>query len=202
MGQPDPTADIAPADWAFHVDTGRACLNFIATVGDRGRLAFDRWRRSGDLARWCVEAGLLAESPSIHLRQLETARALREAIYRTVMAVRGGKRPRRADVEVINRWAAQPLPAPQLGDNGREIIVRFGKPLEAVLAMVARDAIELVSSPAIDKVRQCGETSCSVLFVDTSRPGKRRWCSMSRCGNRMKKVAYRQRLRREQTAEP
>lgn len=65
--------------------------------------------------------------------------------------------------------------------------------------MVARDAIELVSSPAIDKVRQCAETSCSVLFADTSRPGQRRWCSMRRCGNRMKKATYRQRLHGKKT---
>jgi predicted RNA-binding Zn ribbon-like protein len=31
------------------------------------------------------------------------------------------------------------------------------------------------------------------MFIDRSRPGRRRWCSMERCGNRDKTARYRQR---------
>jgi predicted RNA-binding Zn ribbon-like protein len=34
------------------------------------------------------------------------------------------------------------------------------------------------------------------MFIDHSRPGRRRWCSMERCGNRAKTARYRQRRRR------
>ncbi|NEE48667.1 CGNR zinc finger domain-containing protein, partial [Streptomyces sp. SID8455] len=43
-------------------------------------------------------------------------------------------------------------------------------------------------------IRTCGADDCRLLFVDTSRPGKRRWCSMERCGNRHKVRAHRARL--------
>jgi predicted RNA-binding Zn ribbon-like protein len=190
------SADIPPSEWAFHTDTGRPCLDFVATAGDRAHLAFDRWREPQDLARWCVEAGLLAQPPGVELAQLKTARTLREAIYRTVAAVRGRARPRLSDVAELNRWAARPTPTPELADDGRSATLRLDSPLEAVFTIVARDAIELLTGPLLDRVRQCAESTCSVLFVDASRPGKRRWCSMSRCGNRRKKAAYRRRLRR------
>jgi predicted RNA-binding Zn ribbon-like protein len=190
------STDIRRSEWAFHTDTGRSCLDFVATVGDRAHLAFDRWREPQDLARWCVEAGLLAQRPCVQPAHLKTARGLRDAIYHTIVAVRGGERPRRSDVAQLNRWAGRPMPTPELADDGRSATLRLDNPLEAVFTIVARDAIELLTGPLLERTRQCAESSCSVLFVDTSRPGKRRWCSMSRCGNRRKKAAYRRRLRR------
>nr|WP_312856528.1 CGNR zinc finger domain-containing protein [Phytoactinopolyspora halotolerans] len=37
--------------------------------------------------------------------------------------------------------------------------------------------------------------SVGQFLVDTSRPGKRRWCSMQRCGNLAKVRGHRQRSR-------
>jgi hypothetical protein len=36
----------------------------------------------------------------------------------------------------------------------------------------------------LDRVRRCANPECGWLFLDDSRAGKRRWCSMSSCGNR------------------
>jgi predicted RNA-binding Zn ribbon-like protein len=197
MIEAGPTPLIAPSDWEFHFETGRRCLDFVATLGGRAHLAFDRWRVPADLSRWCVEAGMLKVAPALDARHLEQARMLRESIYRTIDAVRAERRPKQRDIEELNRWAVRPALAPQLERDGRTVKWKFGKPLDTVLATVARDAIELVSDPDLDRVHKCAATSCSVLFLDTSRPGKRRWCSMSRCGNRMKKATYRQRQRKK-----
>ncbi|OMI39844.1 CGNR zinc finger domain-containing protein [Streptomyces sparsogenes] len=35
-------------------------------------------------------------------------------------------------------------------------------------------------------VRTCGSERCALRFVDRSPAHNRRWCSMSRCGNRTK----------------
>ncbi|MFI7632863.1 CGNR zinc finger domain-containing protein [Nonomuraea sp. NPDC049400] len=35
-------------------------------------------------------------------------------------------------------------------------------------------------------MRACGSGRCALRFVDRSQAGNRRWCSMSRCGNRTK----------------
>jgi predicted RNA-binding Zn ribbon-like protein len=46
-------------------------------------------------------------------------------------------------------------------------------------------------------MRQCADAKgCGWLFLDESRAGTRRWCSMGECGNRAK--AHRHYLRRKQ----
>ncbi len=62
-----------------------------------------------------------------------------------------------------------------------------------LLSTVARDAIDLFTGPYADRVRECGADDCRLLFVDTSRPGRRRWCAMEHCGNREKARAHRAR---------
>jgi predicted RNA-binding Zn ribbon-like protein len=39
---------------------------------------------------------------------------------------------------------------------------------------------------APDRIRSCDHPDCELWFLDTSRNGTRRWCSMERCGNRAK----------------
>jgi len=188
----DDTTDIEPGDWAFHFDTGRSCLNFTSTLAERDGRRFDRWRAETDLARWFAEAGMDVPAP-VGTHELQTARDLREAIYRLVTAAHAGRKPKPADIDLINQWSAKPVAAPQLSADARQLVWRAAKAFEAALADLARDAIELVTSPDLAKLHECEEHSCSVLFVDHSRPGKRRWCSMSRCGNRVKKIAFRKR---------
>ena len=42
-------------------------------------------------------------------------------------------------------------------------------------------------------MRKC--ESCVVHFLDTSKKGARRWCSMNICGNKVKVANYQQRKR-------
>lgn len=37
-----------------------------------------------------------------------------------------------------------------------------------------------------DRIRRCGGEACTLYFLDTTRNGTRRWCSMASCGNRSK----------------
>jgi len=60
---------------------------------------------------------------------------------------------------------------------------------------VARDGVELLSGPLAARVRKCANPSCAILFVDSSRSNRRRWCSMAACGNKAKVGAFRRRLR-------
>jgi predicted RNA-binding Zn ribbon-like protein len=36
------------------------------------------------------------------------------------------------------------------------------------------------------RIRRCANETCVLVFLDTSRNGQRRWCSMASCGNRLK----------------
>lgn len=193
MNKDSPQTDIDPSDLAFRFDSGRLCLNAVASVGGWRQDDIERWRTPEDLGRWCVEAGLLSTTPKVSEAELAEARALREVTYRLVQAARSQRSLEQKDLEALNSWAARPALIPELAANGQNLIWRAEAPLEAVLASVARDAVELLAGDLIGRIRECAAPDCTVLFIDGSRPGKRRWCSMNRCGNRLKKQAFRQR---------
>ena len=63
----------------------------------------------------------------------------------------------------------------------------------APLTPIAHSAVEMLSSVDRRRLRPCAAPDCRRWFVDTSRGGRRRWCSMARCGNRRKAARYRER---------
>jgi predicted RNA-binding Zn ribbon-like protein len=76
--------------------------------------------------------------------------------------------------------------------NGKwslEFVAREGG-LDWLLAAVARSAAELVAEGSSARRRVCSNPSCGLFFYDNSRTRRRRWCSMSRCGNRHKVAAF------------
>jgi predicted RNA-binding Zn ribbon-like protein len=182
---------LPPEELRFLFIAGRPCLDLAATVGERWRRSFERLRTPEDLGRWLVGSGMAAEAPAVDQAELEAARALRDAIYRAAkLAGRGTLDP--DDVAQINLWATAPVPVPQL-DADRRVSRVSERVVPAALASIARDAIDLLSGPLATRVRECAAEDCALLFVDASRPGRRRWCSMDGCGNRAKTTSYRRR---------
>jgi predicted RNA-binding Zn ribbon-like protein len=64
-----------------------------------------------------------------------------------------------------------------------------------LLAPVAEAAARLLIDADPARLRRCDAPGCSLWFLDTSRNGRRRWCSMARCGNRAKVAAHYRRNR-------
>ncbi|MEU5262687.1 ABATE domain-containing protein [Amycolatopsis sp. NPDC021455] len=169
----------------FRSGAGRLCLDFIRTLRFRGTPS--ETEELPDAAAWGAWIDQLGPfSVAVRPASVEEARALREAVHSllTEPAVRPVVRQR------LNRFAALPVPAPSLTSSG-ELRWQASDPASATLALLARDALDLVTSAEFARVRRCAGTRCGALFLDTSRPGTRRWCSMEICGNQAKKSTYR-----------
>jgi predicted RNA-binding Zn ribbon-like protein len=161
--------------WWF--DSGDIALDFAYTGSMGGRPEWERWHSPQDLEWWMEERfGVRVTATAADLRR---AKRLRDAIAGLVTDVSRGRSQRPEQHAVVNRYAAQPDVAPQLGSGPPQPKV------DQLLATVAREAVHLLSDHA-DRIRECGADDCAVVYVDTSRSGNRRWCSMSRCGNRHK----------------
>jgi predicted RNA-binding Zn ribbon-like protein len=175
----------------FRQGAGRLCLDFIRTLRHRGTpRASEELADPAALAAWIRQFDTCENDPAPAMTDLHEARTLREAIYELITAAREG-RPCGAEARaLINRAAARPVPAPVLDDSGR-LRWRADDPVPASLALLARDALDLATSPAIARVRGCANPECAALFLDGSRPGTRRWCSMNTCGNQAKKETLR-----------
>ncbi|MFG6195475.1 CGNR zinc finger domain-containing protein [Nonomuraea sp. JJY05] len=180
---------------AFPFIGGRPCLDFVATLGKRHSVPVERLPDPAAFGRWIVEAGLQPEEPMVSLEALAAARTLREALYRLLACARNGRSPDPADLAEINRAAARPDLAPQLAPSGTVVRTQTGDVASAVLATISRDAVLLVGGPLMDRVKECENDDCSLLFLDDSQARRRRWCSMERCGNLAKIAGYRSRNR-------
>ncbi|HWX32048.1 MAG TPA: ABATE domain-containing protein [Steroidobacteraceae bacterium] len=143
-----------------------------------------------DLARWLVTAGMASTKPRTTAKDLAAARVLREAIY--VLAGKPSRAKAEAARKTLNRIAADTAAAPQLQTNGT---MRLEGNAGALLVTLAREAVQLFGSDAAKLIRQCESRSCTLYFVDNSRRGDRRWCSMSACGNKAKVSEFRRRKR-------
>lgn len=143
-----------------------------------------------DMDRWLIAAGLADEPSQADAEDLSAARDLRESLYALALA-RAEDRPLpEAPRLALNALAAQASAEPWLDAAGR---ARLKGRARALLASVAREAVLLLGGEA--RIRQCQGPTCAILFLDTSRKGDRRWCSMSACGNRAKVAAFRDRER-------
>jgi len=177
----------------FRFGLGHLALEFLATLANRFGDPLERLATPRDLERW-LEQAEVASRARCDDGLLADGRMLREAISRVLEAARGSRHPGRDDLELINAWAREPTPAPQI-DPQLDLTWTGPDPARAGLAQLARAAVDLLAGPDLARVRNCARPGCSLLFIDHSRPGRRRWCSMERCGNRAKTARYRQRRR-------
>ncbi|MFD8218962.1 CGNR zinc finger domain-containing protein [Streptomyces sp. NPDC059697] len=191
-------------------DGGRVCLDFANTLRRRWRATPEETLRNPvDLVLWLQEAGLLAPDASAPATAaaLTSGRRLRETVDRAVLTAADGRLPASGDVTLLNRSAAEASrPALQIaiGDGRLEPAgtSTLAADPTAALALIAQDAVDLLLSAEIRRVRVCGAETCALRFLDRSPAHNRRWCSMSRCGNRTKVRLHQSRARRsERTPE-
>jgi predicted RNA-binding Zn ribbon-like protein len=171
----------------FRLGLGHIALDFTATVGGRSSTAVERLASADDLSRWLRAAGL-ADAPAVGDDELAKARELREAIWRVLDRARAGARLPSREAALVNEWARERTATAQIGPGFKRTSLG-PDPATAALARIARETVELVTGPDLARVRTCA--GCSLLFLDRSPPGRRRWCSMERCGNREKTARYR-----------
>ena len=183
---------------------GAACLDFANTARWHGgrilddhlgdRVALLSWARASQ-ALVPLEVGSF---PHLDLSQglnrdndplLAVAKALRVEIHALFGATAQGRAPKADDLIEINAALAR-------GPDHRKLVVSGGTvawetglvgPADhRLLWRIARSAAELLTGDQLARVKLCAMPDCGWLFLDDSRAGNRRWCSMETCGNRHK----------------
>jgi len=182
---------------------GELCLDFLNTVDPRH--AEDRIDYLTDyhaLARWAGHANAIppvtvdallrsaTEQPERAAEVLRAAGELREQLYRGIRALLDAKAMPAPSLEVLNDAVATAHNARQLVLAAKSSLAWCWRDLERLdlpLLAVALSAADLLTRGDLARVRECpGIDGCGWLFLDTSKSGTRRWCSMQVCGNRAK----------------
>ncbi len=154
-----------------------------------------------DLARFGEDTGVVSHQQADHLfawsqqrkeeaqQALESAIELREAISGIFYAVTRRKPVPASALAVLNRHVQEAVRHLKLIPGKRRFEWKFDPgpdDLHAPIWPIARDAAELLASDRLEFVRACASKSCEWLFLDESKNHRRRWCDMTKCGNRAK----------------
>ncbi len=206
-------------EYVFDLSGGHLALDFVNTVGGmRGVRPREYLQAYGDLVTFGRQAGAVPERvasriaaearrrPEEAAAALAAAIALREALYRIFLERSEGRRPRSADLDALNAALGRALPHRRVADEDGRIVLGWEEAAElgAPLWPVVDAAVSLLTSGEATRVRVCGmydEEECSWLFLDRTKGGTRRWCSMKDCGNRAKARRHYAKVKRDGAGE-
>lgn len=175
---------------------GNPALDLACTLRARRTARVETLDAPDRLDAWYVESGVVDVLSPCREADLVQAVAVREAIYALVTARLAGDGYDGDALALVNETARKPSAALQLTAEGRWV---EATPAQA-LSTVARHAIELLSGPEVPLMKECANPECTKIFIDRSRGGRREWCGMESCGNKVKAAAYRARKKKTQTA--
>jgi predicted RNA-binding Zn ribbon-like protein len=145
-------------------------------------LANRRPADAGELADRCRAAGLVLERP-VTPQDLDRTRVALEAWEKVVDATTGRER-----AELVNGMLVAAAAHPRLtdhADNGWHLHYRDDRqPLGSLLFSLFSVGTALhLAGRGMHRLGRCAVTECTTIFADTSRTGRRRYCTQ-RCANR------------------
>jgi predicted RNA-binding Zn ribbon-like protein len=199
---------------------GHVALDFVNTAEERGHPdAGDSLRTVDDLRLWGQRRGVLtsgavgasgavgtsgaggtSDSDSgadgdAGLAELAAALEARELLYELFLCRVRGRRAPDADRARLSRLASEAYQAAGLDEEADGRLGWRWDPsrLATVRHVAIAAAVELLSQSPTARLRQCPGDHCGWFFLDTTKRGNRRWCSMSECGQEAKTMRRRER---------
>jgi len=194
---------------AFHIADQRG-LDFLNSIGAPfGSLI--EWIDSGDqLLDWMIEAQLIESADAVWFKQnssrqeldevAQKARELRE-YFRKLIADHAGQTIEKvvlSKLDQLNQLLFKDHQYMQIrldNENGG-LNLKMSRQLtrpENLLTILANEMASCICDADFSRIKNCENEPCTLWFLDTSKNGRRRWCSMKLCGNRAKAAAHRKR---------
>lgn len=195
--------------YRFELTGGALALDFANTLNDRESVPSETLTTYKRLLEWSEQSGALPgqlcadlliaarKAPRKASRALAQARNLRELVFSLFAGAKSGAGLTAPLLDDFNRWIGRANARTRLTYAAGEFSWRCDPPPDDPTAMlwpVVQSAVSILTDkPTLSRVRLCEGEGCAWLFLDTSRPGNKRWCDMTVCGNRAKAKRYRQR---------
>ncbi|WP_308257278.1 CGNR zinc finger domain-containing protein [Pseudonocardia lacus] len=203
----------------LNVVGGHVALDLVNTVEPRvpgGTVGTDHLGTPDDLARWAVRGALLDDEEAERVRRAWTdgdggARAhaatleIREATYAVLLTQLGAADGANAALDVLVGHWRRAMGRSTLSFASTDDRLRVGTDPELVVPdRLAHAAVALLRTLDVRQLKACplDEGGCGWLFLDRSRNGSRRWCSMGDCGTRAKSRRLTERRRGARSGVP
>ncbi|WP_142687025.1 CGNR zinc finger domain-containing protein [Chitinophaga polysaccharea] len=194
---------------SLRLDGGILCLDFVNTIDNRKKgIPHDYVKGFKELLEWYGHTRALSPKIIHTLERLakdypqkagvvfEKSIALRELLHRLFTASLDKKKPAAADSMLFNTYVGEAYANIEISWQAGAGALQFNAPaLEQVYWWPIKSAVELFTSSQLAEVKEC--PACGWLFLDKSRNGSRKWCSMSTCGDVNKVTRNYQRTKRK-----
>ena len=207
-----PSDGATPERFVFLAE--RLWLDFVNTDDVRRGSRVDLLRDFNGYTRWLHASGVLdSERTAGFLRRaheqpagagaaLVDARRVRSTLR--ALAERGATGERvRGDAlgeinRVLGRSAGTRRVEPRSDGTYTRSFVPVGDAYAGLLIPIVESAADSLLLGELARVRRCADPRCVHVFFDATRNGRRRWCDMTRCGNRAKAARHRARTQTDQ----
>jgi predicted RNA-binding Zn ribbon-like protein len=175
---------------SFPLLSGHPSLDLVNTELVRRGIRHDLLIRPEDLTAWLEALNMKENLPSLQHASSEITKEALNKVKEFRIVVRDMYERLADGQEVTRSWirlmeaciANAPLCYHFL--DGRLVPVPLGSDTDAILSLVALDALRLLEAGELAYLHRCSNPECVLLYVD--RSGRRKWCSMKICGNRNK----------------
>ena len=191
---------------------GDISLDFANTVSTRNPPRSHNYLSSySELIKWGLHAKVInaklaerlkkkaTKNPDQAKKALLRAIQLREMIYRIFSSIAFGEEVMEEDFAQLNS-AYKSVVSRQVITRRKKLYILYWETeedsLDRIWWPIIISAVELLISPKRARIRRCARReACDWLFVDQSKNGSRRWCSMNLCGSRAKAHRYYHRMK-------
>jgi predicted RNA-binding Zn ribbon-like protein len=163
-----------------------------------------------DFVLWQNAAGLISQSEverlSKNWARHETQKVLRvildfrKILRETVESLANGKPIKSSALKKLNEILRQKFGYYQVVKTKNKFEKKFETHVQQprqLLVPIAESGADLLSFADSKNIKKCENSSCILYFYDTTKNHRRRWCSMTACGNRAKAAAFYQRQRQK-----
>jgi predicted RNA-binding Zn ribbon-like protein len=148
--------------------------------------------------QWFIDRSLTRRRLPVGTDEIARVAELRTAVRGLFTAVVDGRRPPRSVLSAINTVSRLNAVSPTLAWTAdgprRSYTAGSGNGIDAILATVAADAIEVVTGESGARLRRCQAPGCVGLFL--LNHARRVWCS-TMCGDRVRAARHYRTARRE-----
>jgi predicted RNA-binding Zn ribbon-like protein len=201
------TTIVATSGPIFEWDGRHPALDFVNTLDERlSATPVERLSSYGALTSFARQARLIDRNTANQLlkqtsqkegkRVLGETLAFRELFYSVMRECANRRTPGGSEVAALNQRLARARLHRRFSVCSERISVTWDEPFapDRLLWELAAAGDDLLLQHWPERIRKCAASGCGTLFLDVSKTGRRRWCSMANCGNRNKVQQFRARV--------
>lgn len=188
----------------FFIVGNNAGLDLVNTRGVQDGKPFDLLNSFKDLVSWSSAAGVIDEARARKIIGKWSGTAEADRVFKRALQLRDslssigdelvqGGRPSAERLKDLNDLLRRKSGwfEVRVEENGYAKAFHADlDDIDGILVPIGESVADLLCFGDLSQVKRCESDECVLVFHDTSKNHRRRWCSMATCGNRAKANAF------------